>query len=105
MCLGNILLMVNFFAFLIDQNRTGVMFEHLLGVFSGLFVSLFIGWYFLQLFLDVALWITTAMFFSTLIPGGQGDTKAIKGMILSLLMIMYGTIKGKIFEDNSGLPQ
>lgn len=112
--LGNVLLMTSFlfyygskdfFAFLIDQNRTGVMFGHLLGVFSGLFISLFIGGYFLQLLLDVALCITTVMFFLTLIPGGQGGIKAIKGMLLSPLMLMYGTIKGKIFGDNSGLPQ
>jgi hypothetical protein len=111
---GNIFLMASFFfyygskdffAFLIDQNRTGIMFGHLLGVFSGLFVSLFIGGYFLQLLLDVTLCITTVMFFLTLIPGGQGGIKAIKGMLLSPLFLMYGTIKGKIFADNSGLPQ
>ncbi len=111
---GNIFLMTSFFyyygskdffAFLIDKNRTGVMFSHLLGVFSGLFISLFIGGYFLQLLLDVALCITTVMFFLTLIPGGQGGIKAIKGMLLSPLMLMYGTLKGKIFADKSGLPQ
>lgn len=112
--LGNILLMLSFlfyygskdfFAFLIDQNRTAIMLGHLLGVFTGFFISLFIGGYFLQLLLDFGLCITTVRFFLTLLPGGQGGIKAIKGMLLSPLMLMYGTIKGKIFADNSGLPQ
>ena len=48
----------DFFAFLIDQKRTGIMFSHLLGLFFSLFVSIFIGGYFLQLLLDIILSIT-----------------------------------------------
>ena len=114
--LGNIMLMIgflfyygskDFFAFLVDQNRTGIMFSHLLLVFCGLFVSLFIGGYFLQFLLDFALCITTVMFFLTLIPGGQGGIKGIKGMLFGPILLRLSLLKGKIFADknNSGITQ
>jgi hypothetical protein len=96
----------DFFAFLVDKNRTGVMFSHILGVLCSLFVSLFIGGYFLRLLLDVVLSITTIMFILTLIPGGQGGIAGIQRMLLSPLVLLYSTFKGKIFGDNSSvLPQ
>ena len=113
---GNILIILSFlfyygskdfFAFLIDQNRTGVMFSHILGVICSLFVSLFIEGYFLRLFLDIVLTITTIMFILTLIPGGQGGIAGIQRMLISPLLLLFSTFKGKIFGDNntSDLPQ
>ena len=107
---GNIFIMLcflfyygskDFFAFLIDPKRTGVMFGHIVGLFTSLFVSLFIGGYFLQLFLDAVLCITTVMFILTLIPGGQEGIAGIKRMLISPLMLLFNTFKGKIFGDNS----
>ena len=105
---GNIFIMLSFlfyygskdfFAFLIDPKRTGVMFGHIVGLFGSLFVSLFIGGYFLQLLLDVVLCITTVMFILTLIPGGQEGIAGIKRMLISPLMLLISTFKGKIFGD------
>ena len=105
---GNIFIMLSFlfyygskdfFAFLIDPKRTGVMFGHIVGLFGSLFVSLFIGGYFLQLLLDVVLCITTVMFILTLIPGGQEGIAGIKRMLISPLMLFISTFKGKIFGD------
>jgi hypothetical protein len=107
---GNIMIMTSFFffygskdffAFLVDQNRTGVMFGHLLGVFSGLFVSLFIGGYFLQLVLDCVLCITTVMFILTLIPGGQGGISAIKRMLISPMMLLLNNFRGSISNNSN----
>ena len=113
---GNIMLMLSFlfyygskdfFAFLVDQNRTGIMFTHLLGVFAGIFVSIFIRGYFLQFLLDFILCITTIMFFLSLLPGGQGGIKAMKGMLLGPLLFMFNSLKDKIFggNNNTELPQ
>jgi hypothetical protein len=107
---GNIFIMLcflfyygskDFFAFLIDPKRTGVMFGHIVGLFTSLFVSLFIGGYFLQLLLDAVLCITTVMFILTLIPGGQEGIAGIKRMLISPLMLLFNTFKGKIFGDNA----
>ena len=107
---GNIFIMLcflfyygskDFFSFLVDQKRTGVMFGHLVGLFSSLFVSLFIGGYFLQLLLDVILCITTVMFILTLVPGGQEGIAGIKRMLISPLMLLFSSLKGKIFSDNN----
>ena len=96
----------DFFAFLVDKKRTGVMFGHVSGVFCSLIVSLFIGGYFLQLLLDCVLSITTIMFILTLIPGGQGGIAGIQRMLISPLVLLYSTFKGKIFGDNNSvLPQ
>ena len=114
--IGNILIMLSFlyyygskdfFAFLVDKNRTGVMFSHILGVICGFFVSLFVGGYLLRLFLDIVLSITTIMFILTLIPGGQGGIAGIQRMLISPLVLLYSTFKGKIFwgGDSSVLPQ
>ena len=109
---GNIFIMLcflfyygskDFFAFLIDPKRTGVMFGHIVGLLCSLFVSIFIGGYFLQLFLDVVLCITTVMFILTLIPGGQEGISGIKRMLISPLMLLFNTFKGKIFADNASL--
>jgi len=112
---GNIFIMLSFlfyygskdfFAFLIDENRTGVVISHLLGVCAGLFVSIFISGYFIGLFLDVVLIITTIMFILTLVPGGQGGIAGIKRMLLSPAILLFNVFKGKIFgESNSILPQ
>ncbi len=113
---GNILVMLgflfyygskDFFAFLVDQKRTGVMFSHILGLLCGLFVSLFFGGYFLKLLLDCVLCITTVMFILTLIPGGQEGIAGIKRMLISPLMLLFNSFKGKIFGEgnNSGLPK
>ena len=91
----------DFFAFLIDQKRTGIMFSHLLGLFFSLFVSIFIGGYFLQLLLDIILSITTVMFILTLVPGGQEGIAGIKRMLISPLLLLFSTLKGKIFADNN----
>ena len=105
---GNIFIMLSFlfyygskdfFAFLIDPKRTGVMFGHIVGLFGSLFVSLLIRGYFLQLLLDVVLCITTVMFILTLIPGGQEGIAGIKRMLISPLMLLISTFKGKIFGD------
>ena len=107
---GNIFIMLcflfyygskDFFAFLIDQKRTGIMFSHLLGLFFSLFVSIFIGGYFLQLLLDIILSITTVMFILTLVPGGQEGIAGIKRMLISPLLLLFSTLKGKIFADNN----
>ena len=107
---GNIFIMLcflfyygskDFFAFLIDQKRTGVMFGHILALFCSLFVSIFIGGYFLQLFLDIILCLTTVMFILTLIPGGQEGIAGIKRMLISPLLLLFQTFKGKIFGDSS----
>lgn len=113
--IGNIFLMISFlyyygskdfFAFLVDQNRTGIMISHILLMIISLIVSLIIGGYFLQLLLVVALDITTVMFFLTIIPGGQGVIAGIKNMLIYPLMILYNTFKGKIFgSNNTVLPQ
>ena len=100
---GNIFIMLcflfyygskDFFAFLIDQKRTGIMFSHLLGLFFSLFVSIFIGGYFLQFLLDVILSITTVMFILTLVPGGQEGIAGIKRMLISPLLLLFNTLKG-----------
>ena len=84
----------DFFAFLIDQKRTGIMFSHLLGLFFSLFVSIFIGGYFLQFLLDVILSITTVMFILTLVPGGQEGIAGIKRMLISPLLLLFNALKG-----------
>ena len=107
---GNIFIMLSFlfyygskdfFAFLIDHNRAGVMISHIIFMLCSLFVSLLIGGYFLQLLLDIILCITTVMFVLTLIPGGQGGISGIKAMLISPLMLVFNSFKGKIFGDNS----
>ena len=100
---GNIFIMLcflfyygskDFFAFLIDQKRTSIMFSHLLGLFFSLFVSIFIGGYFLQFLLDVILSITTVMFILTLVPGGQEGIAGIKRMLISPLLLLFNALKG-----------
>ena len=113
---GNIFIMVSFFfyygskdffAFLVDENRTGVVFAHLLSMCSSLFIYIFIGGYFLQFLLDFILSITTVMFVLTLIPGGKGGISAIKNMLLGPGKLLWNNVKGKIFGNNndSDLPQ
>ena len=113
---GNIFLMISFlfyygskdfFAFLIDEKRTGVVFGHLLTICSSFFVSIFIGGYFLQFILDFVLSITTAMFILSLLPGGKGGISALKNMLLGPGMLLWSYIKGKISGNNndSVLPQ
>lgn len=113
---GNIFIMVSFFfyygskdffAFLVDENRTGVVFAHLLSMCSSLFIYIFIGGYFLQFLLDFILSITTVMFVLTLIPGGKGGISAIKNMLLGPGKLLWNSVKGKIFGNNndSDLPQ
>ena len=108
--LGNIFLMLSFlfhygskdfFAFLVDGKRACIMLGHIFLMFFSLFISLFIGGYFLQLMLDVLLGISTALFVLTLIPGGQGGINGIKNMIISPLLLLYTTFKLKIFGDSS----
>lgn len=114
--LGNIFIMLSFlfhygskdfFAFVVDDKRTCIMFGHISLMLCSLFVSLIIGGYFLQLLLDILLGISTVMFVFTLIPGGEGGIAGIKRMIISPLLLFYNMFKGKIFGDNSGnvLPQ
>ena len=91
----------DFFAFLIDKKRTGIMFSHLLGLFCSLFVSLIIGGYFLQLLLDVILCITTVMFILTLIPGGQEGIAGIKRMLKAPFFLIINNIKEKITGGNN----
>ena len=91
----------DFFAFLIDRKRTGIMFSHLLGLICGLFVSLIIGGYFLQLLLDVVLCITTVMFILTLIPGGQEGIAGIKRMLKAPFFLVLNNIKEKLFGSNN----
>ena len=107
---GNIFIMLcflfyygsrDFFAFLIDPKRTGVMFGHILSLFCSLFVSIFIGGYFLQLFLDISLCLTTVMFILTLIPGGQEGIAGIKRMLISPLLLLFQSFKGKVLGDSS----
>ena len=112
LCFGNIFIMLcflfyygstDFFKFLIDRKRTGVMFGHLLSLFTSIFVSLFIGGYFLRLFLDIVLSITTIMFILTLMPCGDQGISGIKRMLISPLLLLFSTFKGKIFGSiNSG---
>lgn len=113
---GNIFIMLcflfyygskDFFAFLVDQKRTCIMFSHISGVIISLFVSLFIGGYFLQFLLDFILCITTVMFILTLIPGGEGGIAGIKRMLISPLKLLFNSFKGKIFgeSNDSGLPK
>lgn len=106
---GNIFIMLcflfyygskDFFSFLIDKKRTGIMFSHLIGLFCSLFVSLIIGGYFLQLLLDVILGITTIMFILTLIPGGQEGISGIKRILKVPLFIVFNSIKEKAFGGN-----
>ena len=98
-----------FFAFLVDENRTGVVFAHLSSVFFSFFISIFVGGYFIQFLLDFVLGITTIMFILTLLPGGKGGVNAIKNMIFGPGWFLLNTLKGKIFGDNgnngSVLPQ
>ena len=77
------------------------MISHIIFMLCSLFVSLLIGGYFLQLLLDIILCITTVMFVLTLIPGGQGGISGIKTMLISPLMLVFNSFKGKIFGDNS----
>ena len=107
---GNIFIMLcflfyygskDFFAFLIDAKRTGVMFGHILTLFCSLFVSIFIGGYFLQLFFDIALCLTTIMFILTLIPGGKEGIAGIKRMLISPLFLLFQSFKGKVFVDGN----
>ena len=91
----------DFFAFLIDKKRTGIMFSHLLGLFCGLLVSLIIGGYLLQLLLDVILCITTVMFILTLIPGGQEGIAGIKRMLKTPFFLLLNNIKEKISGSNN----
>ena len=98
----------DFFAFLIDENRTGVVFAHLLSVVFSFFISIFIGGYFLQFLLDFILGITTIMFILTLIPGGRTGISALKNMIFGPGLFILNNIKNKISgNDNNGsvLPQ
>ena len=91
----------DFFAFLIDKKRTGIMFSHLLGLFCSLFVSLIIGGYFLQLLLDMILCITTIMFILTLIPGGQEGIAGIKRMLKAPFFLVLNNIREKISNNNN----
>ena len=115
---GNIFTMISFlfyygskdfFAFLVDEKRTGVVFVHLLSMCFSFIISIFIGGYFLQFILDFILGVTTVMFILTLIPGGRGGISAIKNMILGPGLFLFNNIKGKIFGDNANngsvLPQ
>jgi len=47
------------------------------------------------------------MFFLSLLPGGQGGIKAMKGMLLGPLLFMFNSLKDKIFggNNNTELPQ
>ena len=114
--LGNISIMLSFlfyygskdfFAFIVDEKRTCIMFGHISLIFCSLFVSLIIGGYFLQLLLDIILGISTVMFILTLVPGGQGGIAGIKRMLISPLMLLFNILKRKIFGDDGGsvLPQ
>ena len=116
--LGNIFIILSFlfyygskdfFAFLIDENRTGVVFAHLSSICFSFFISIFVGGYFIQFLLDFVLGITTIMFILTLLPGGKGGVAAIKNMIFGPGWFLLNSLKGKIFGDNgnngSVLPQ
>ena len=116
--LGNIFVMLSFlfyygskdfFAFLIDENRTGVVFAHISSMCISFFISIFIGGYLIQLILDFILSITTIMFILTLLPGGKGGIAAIKNMLLGPGLFLFNSLKGKIFGDNNNngsvLPQ
>ena len=114
---GNIFIMLSFlfyygskdfFAFLIDENRTGVVFAHLSSMCFSFFISIFVGGYFIQFLLDFLLGITTIMFILSLLPGGRGGIAAIKNMIFGPGWLLLNSIKGKIFGDNNNgsvLPQ
>ena len=116
--LGNIFIILSFlfyygskdfFAFLIDENRTGVVFAHLSSICFSFFISIFVGGYFIQFLLDFVLGITSIMFILTLLPGGKGGVTAIKNMIFGPGWFLLNSLKGKIFGDNSNngsvLPQ
>ena len=116
LCFGNIFIMISFlfyygskdfFTFLIDEKRTGIMLSHIFCTLCSLIDSLIIRGYFLQLLLDIILCITTVMFILTLIPGGQGGISGIKNMLISPIMLVFNTFKGKIFGESniSDLPQ
>ena len=74
--LGNIFIMLSFlfhygskdfFAFVVDEKRTCIMFGYISLMLCSLFVSLIIGGYFLQLLLDILLGIVGS--FICLCPG------------------------------------
>ena len=109
--LGNICIMLSFlfhygskdfFAFVVDEKRTCIMFGHISMMLCSLFVSLILGGYFLQLLLDIILGISTVMFILTLVPGGQGGIAGIKRMLISPLLLLFNMFKGKIFGDEGG---
>ena len=77
------------------------MFSHLLFLFYGLFVSLIIGGYLLQLLLDMILCITIVMFILTLIPGGQEVFAGIKRILKSSFFLVVNNIKEKILGKNN----
>lgn len=90
----------DFFSFLIDKKRTGIMFSHILLLFCSLIISIILGGYFLQLILDVILCITTSMFILTLIPGGQEGISGIKRMLKAPFFLLLNNIKEKIYGSS-----
>lgn len=106
--IGNILIITSFlfyygstdfFGFLTDQNRGGIMVTHLFGVFGGFILS-FMKFYFIAVVVDVGLIITTVMFILTLLPGGQSGIALIKTLLMSPIVNLFNKLKG-----NKGLPQ
>lgn len=91
----------DFFAFLIDPKRTCVMFTHIFVLFCSLLDSLFIGGYFLELFLDIILCITTVIFILSLTPGGQEGIVSIHRLIISPFLLLINNFKGKMFGDSN----
>ena len=107
---GNIFIMLSFlfhygskdfFAFILEEKRVFIVLSHIFLMLFGLFFSLFIGGYFIQLLLDILLCSTTIMFVLTLVPGGQSGISGIKNMLLGPLFFIFTSIKGKIFGDSS----
>ena len=107
---GNIFIMISFlfyygskdfFAFLVDEKRTGVVFAHFSSMCFSFFISIFIGGYFIQFILDFILTITTIMFILSLLPGGSSGITAIKNMIFGPGWFLLNNLKGKIFGDNN----
>ena len=107
---GNIFIMISFlfyygskdfFAFLVDEKRTGVVFAHFSSMCFSFFISIFIGGYFIQLILDFVLSITTIMFILSLLPGGSKGISAIKNMVFGPGWFLLNNLKGKIFGDNN----
>ena len=107
---GNIFIMLSFlfhygskdfFAFILEEKRVFIVLSHIFLMLFGLFFSLFIGGYFIQLLLDILLCSTTIMFVLTLVPGGQSGISGIKNMLLGPLFFLFTTIKRKIFGDSS----